>query len=159
MSQQYAFSAQKASHTLGCIKSSVASRLREVTLPLCSVRPHPGVLHPDMEFSVQVRCGPVAEHPEEDHINDPRDGAPPLQGWTERAGAVQPGEERVPGGPIMAFHYLNDSCKKEGDRLFSRVRYDRRRGNGFRLKERRFRMDMRKKFFTIRVVRLWQRLP
>jgi len=55
--------------------------------------------------------------------------------------------------------YLKESYRKEGNRLFYRVCCDRTRQNGFKLKCRRFRLDIRKKSFTVGVVRHWNTLP
>ncbi|PKU49549.1 hypothetical protein llap_102 [Limosa lapponica baueri] len=52
MSRQCALAAQKANHILGCIKRSVASRSREVILPLCSGETSPGVLCAGLEPSI-----------------------------------------------------------------------------------------------------------
>ena len=47
----------------------------------------------------------------------------------------------------------------EGDRCFSRVYCDMTWGNVFELKEGRFRLDIRRRLFTVGVVRHWNRLP
>ena len=59
----------------------------------------------------------------------------------------------------MQLSGLKGAYKKGGDRLFSRAGSDRTRGNGFKLKESRIRLDIRKKFFMMRVVKHWHRLP
>jgi len=69
------------------------------------------------------------------------------------------GKRRLRCDLRAAFQYLKGAYRKDGERLCTRVCSDRTRGNGCKVKEGRFRIDIRKKFFTMRVVKQWNRLP
>ena len=68
-------------------------------------------------------------------------------------------KRRLRGDLIAAFQDLQGASKQEGRQLFERGDNSRMRGNGFKLKERRLRLDARGKFFTMRVVRHWHSSP
>jgi len=61
--------------------------------------------------------------------------------------------------PYMIYKYLRGTYRKVGEGLFIRASTDGTRGNGFKLEESKFRVNIRNQFFTVRVVRLWNRLP
>ena len=52
-----------------------------------------------------------------------------------------------------------EAIRKKRNRLFSRVCCNRRRGNGFKIKVGKLRLDIKKKLSIIRVVRHWNRMP
>ena len=157
MSQQCALTAQKANWILGCIKRSTASRAREEILPLYSVlvRPHLECCisqysrKVDLLECIQRRATKMIQGME--HL--------PCEDRLRELGLFSLEKASGRSESSLSVSKGGGSCKKEGDRLFSKVCYNRSRGNGFQLKERRFRLDIRIRVFTIRVVRHWHRLP
>ncbi|PKU42879.1 rna-directed dna polymerase from mobile element jockey-like [Limosa lapponica baueri] len=102
ISQQCALAAQKDNCILGCIKRSVARRLREVILALYSalMRLH---LCPSLESSAQEGHGPVGMSPTDGHEDDQGTGALLLRKQADTVRILQPGEEKSLGRPYSGL--------------------------------------------------------
>ncbi|GAB0180752.1 hypothetical protein GRJ2_000540500 [Grus japonensis] len=147
MSQQCTLAAQKTV-SWARSKTSVTSRSREVILPLYSalVRRHLEYCiqlwgpqyKTDMELLERVQRRPTKMIRGLEHLSyEDRLREFSCSAW-----------RRLWGDLIVAFQYIKDSYKKDGEIFFTRACSDRTRSNSFKLKEGRFRLDIRKKFFT-----------
>ncbi|KAF7239251.1 hypothetical protein EYD10_14114, partial [Varanus komodoensis] len=161
MSQQCDAVVKRANASLGCIARSVASRSREVLLPLYMT-----LVCPQLEYCVQF----WVPHYRKDiaRLESVQRRATrlvaglqgmPYEARLRELGLFSLEKRRLRADMLATYRYARGCHMEMGRDLFSPAEEGRTCSNGAKLREPRFRLDARKHFLTVRTPRVWNGLP
>jgi len=160
-SEQCILAAKKANVVLGMIKRNISFKSKEVI-----VRLYKALVRPRLEYCVQVWCPYLRK--DIDRIERVQRRATKLiEGYStmtylERlsaTGLISMEKRRVRGDLIEAYKILKGKDQVNYKNFFEIQSSSRTRGHNCRIVKQRSHLDIRKYFFSQRVVNAWNKLP
>ena len=152
---------RKASQMLGCIGRGISSRKREVVMPL-----YKSLVRPHLEYCVQF-WRPYLQKDINTLETVQRRATKMVHGLCnksyqerlEELNMYSLEQRRERGDMIAAFKYIKGCDQLEEGTIFQKKRCNRTRGHEYKLEGGRFKGNVRKNYFTERVIDKWNILP
>uniref|UniRef100_M3XHM8 Reverse transcriptase domain-containing protein n=1 Tax=Latimeria chalumnae TaxID=7897 RepID=M3XHM8_LATCH len=151
----------KANKMLGIIKRTITSRKMEVILLLYRALVHPHLEHCVQFWSPRLRCDIESIERVQRRATRLIEGMEGLN-YSERLQKLHMftlEKRRMRGDMITVFKILHDPDTMVHDELFHLVNESRTRGHNLRVRGGKFKTNVRKYYFSERVVNLWNMLP
>ncbi|XP_059575008.1 RNA-directed DNA polymerase from mobile element jockey isoform X1 [Alligator mississippiensis] len=161
MSWQCDEAIRKANGTLSCISRCMTNRSKEVILPL-----YRALVRPQLEYCVQF-WAPQFKRDVDNLERVQRRATHMVKGLQtkpyverlEKLDLFSLRKRRLRGDLVAAYKFITGAQKGIGEVLLTKAPPGVTRNNGHKLAESRFRLDVRKNFFTVRVAKVWNGLP